>query len=382
MSNRLENYLAQVAHNLRVLPASVREKELREMRAHLEQLAQDFQSQNRDADEAMELALAQFGGPRAVALGLRDAWEGTPRGWKPVAKTFLAAFAWCVFAYGALIVGGFSQAFWPQSALFPEIVGIVVALCVLAPLLTGAIFGARLGRRALMTGTLFLGVFTLLTRGNGAITYEEFSLPIWIWNFFWGFLGGAMTLWHRRRVRNLKWASGSEIGVVPILQPRKRNFQLATLGAFSLVFVGGGMRFQTVLHPHTPAEVVNYRLVAGRDSTRLQAPDPIVLHELQPTAKERAAGVLRVEYQIRAHMTPEYQARRVAFLKTQLASPLTRKQWGEKSLRASLARVQTNDFPISGVARLQKTPKGWQIEEKSFDWSAMHAWCENIYFGD
>lgn len=84
MSTRLDDYLRNVARQLRDLPANVRENEVREMRSHLEQLGDDFAAQGQNPEAAAQMALEQFGDARAVGIRLRDVWEGQILSWKRV----------------------------------------------------------------------------------------------------------------------------------------------------------------------------------------------------------------------------------------------------------------------------------------------------------
>lgn len=71
----LDDYLSQVARELRVLPNRARDEELREIEAHLRALVEA-----RQGDEAG--ALKQFGPARRVGRNLRKAWERKqPEAW-------------------------------------------------------------------------------------------------------------------------------------------------------------------------------------------------------------------------------------------------------------------------------------------------------------
>ena len=63
----LETYMAQIAHELRALPAQARADELREIEAHLRALI--------EARGDVAAVLAQFGAPRKIGRELRRAWE-------------------------------------------------------------------------------------------------------------------------------------------------------------------------------------------------------------------------------------------------------------------------------------------------------------------
>ena len=72
----IENYLAQIARELRDLPASARAEEMREIEAHLDALVQAGQQlEEISQTEATTTALRQFGAPRQIGKNLRRAWE-------------------------------------------------------------------------------------------------------------------------------------------------------------------------------------------------------------------------------------------------------------------------------------------------------------------
>lgn len=74
--NPLDQFLSRAAQQMRAMPAAKRDDELRELRGHLEQRAQDFETQGL-APEAAQLRAAQsLGSPRKLGARLCDAWEG------------------------------------------------------------------------------------------------------------------------------------------------------------------------------------------------------------------------------------------------------------------------------------------------------------------
>ena len=70
----IENYLAQIARELRDLPASARDEEMREIESHLRAMI--------EARGDVAAVLRQFGKPRKVGRDLRRAWERKqPEAW-------------------------------------------------------------------------------------------------------------------------------------------------------------------------------------------------------------------------------------------------------------------------------------------------------------
>lgn len=98
----LANYLNEIEYELRYLPASAREDELREIQAHLGALVLAGQQlEDLSADAATATALRQFGAPRQIGRKLRKAWErAQPEAW------WRAGLA-LAFALGFYVVGAF-----------------------------------------------------------------------------------------------------------------------------------------------------------------------------------------------------------------------------------------------------------------------------------
>lgn len=67
MQKQLEEYLNQFALRLSKLPSAQREGELREIRQHLEALAASHRHEGKSEEEAIHLAISQFG--RAEKIG-------------------------------------------------------------------------------------------------------------------------------------------------------------------------------------------------------------------------------------------------------------------------------------------------------------------------
>ena len=100
MHRLLEEYLDQVATQLRTLPVKRRNEELREMRQHLLSTVEAHLELGATQQEAVEATLHQFGSSAEAASGLTRAWRRGQGAWLNVAKGgFLGAAAlWGVFA--------------------------------------------------------------------------------------------------------------------------------------------------------------------------------------------------------------------------------------------------------------------------------------------
>lgn len=395
MSRRLDDYLSSVARHLRHLPASVRENEVREMRSHLEQLRDDFAAQGQNPEMAAQSALDQFGEARAVGIHLRDVWEGQDFSWQ---RTLTAFFIGLLFWFGAMSCMEFGvKVFqrWPQSALFPIEMRLVLGSCfTLIPALTGTIHAFYLGRRAWMMSLAVYGLLwgvEVVSGSSPSLTIGNSEMSIWSWSLICGLVGACLSdaLLRRRRHATLSLAGAASSGSVAEgalpCRSGKTKFAWKTFVAVTLVLalaLSGGVhrRLNAAMHPQDAFDAVLTKLLLSRDATKMESPDPIRLEEVAPTPAELAAGTRRIRFQTQSHMTREYQKRRLDFLQAQLATASGRKRWGEANLRAALKRVRANSFPISGVVRVKNTPSGWQVQQKSFNWSLLHDWAEDIYF--
>ncbi|MBW3635894.1 MAG: hypothetical protein KY445_05425 [Armatimonadetes bacterium] len=396
--SRLDDYLSRVEHGLRALPPSVREAEVREIRSHLEQLRDDFAAQGQNPEMAAESALNQFGDARAVAVRLRDVWEGQSCNWERVLAALVCGSTFWVGATYALLIGTFKLFFWPQVELFPELPVLMLATVVLIPSLTGMIFSLWIGRRAWMLSNAFFGSVALLIQfghissvhiSSPTITVGIFTIPLVVLNLGWGIAGALAgdALLRRRRCAQMALA-GSPSGLtahgVSTFPMRHKKALLKTIMALTVLVVtvaGIKWRVDAVFHPRTPVAALRARLLTNEDRTQYATPRILELRELAPqTPAERAGLERRVAFHIEVSATKDYAARRVAYLESRLKSAYEKKRMGEDALRSSLRRVRTNAYSIRGVVTLQKTSNGWQVDEKSFDWSQLHGWIEDIYF--
>ena len=119
----LDEYLGQIARELRGLPDAAREDELREIEAHLRALIEaGKQLENGSEAQATAAALQQFGPPKRVGRQLRRAWENKqPEEWwraivSPVLGLVFYALTWFVFWASAAVLSNFLpenlNAFW------------------------------------------------------------------------------------------------------------------------------------------------------------------------------------------------------------------------------------------------------------------------------
>jgi len=88
MHSLLETYLSEVAAQLSALPAKKCNEELREMRAHLENVFAAYRQQGKTEDEAAQNAVAQFGVPEPVGRDTVLAWR---RGQRMNGRSFWGA---------------------------------------------------------------------------------------------------------------------------------------------------------------------------------------------------------------------------------------------------------------------------------------------------
>ena len=96
----IESYLSQIAHELRALPASARDEELREIESHLRAMT--------EARGDVAEVLAQFGKPRKVGRDLRRAWERKqPEAWWRAAFALLTGLL--IWSSSTYLLKGFTS---------------------------------------------------------------------------------------------------------------------------------------------------------------------------------------------------------------------------------------------------------------------------------
>ena len=171
--NPLDQFLNVAARSMRIMPAALRDDELRELRGHLEQRAEDYVDSGMSANEAQARAIADLGSARALGAKLCDAWEGIAFGWWRLAAAIIGVTAFLGFAGLALI---WAIALLPMSAgtaLLPEITPILCGLYAALPLFCGLLLSHWLGRRGCLTAALY---FLALALGDLTVVFPAPSI--------------------------------------------------------------------------------------------------------------------------------------------------------------------------------------------------------------
>lgn len=380
--NPLELYLRRVARELRCMPVSKREDELRELLSHLEQRTQDFAAQGIDRAQAQMLAIEEFGAPRALGTKLCDAWECVPFS---IGRLLLAVGGITLIWFSSLLALSFAfigMRFWPQSVLFPELPYALVGTAIGLPFGCGWLFSHWLGRRGRLVTFLYFVFLAFGLKWSWNIS-TTFPIPFPMLSLMLATTGAFVGHALRRRRLYLASANGmlvpdSSLGT---FNPRPLAFRLALA---LLIGVGLWVRVHTSLHPSTAQGVLRTFLFShrGMNDYDFDIPTNLEMRELPATTPAELSGhEKRIKFRFKAHTTKEYAQRRVRYLQQQLAElPKDHDSLDEKPLRLSLARMKRNSQPIEGVALLVQTRDGWQVGENSFDFPQLWAWCYDIYY--
>lgn len=165
MHKQLEDYLNEVAKGLGSLPTTRREEELSEIRQHLLSAVAASKEAGHTEDEAVQIAVEQFGTPQAVSKQIVSAWRR--EAWKRGMKTqpelilfgvFSAAVAmsdmWLTFAGpklwweavypyigGSLATPYMFSLFFTWRAIFAQDVDLKARLGPITELLMYTVFG-------------------------------------------------------------------------------------------------------------------------------------------------------------------------------------------------------------------------------------------------
>ena len=393
--NRLDQFLNTAARQMRIMPATLRDDELRELRGHLQQRVEDYQNAGMSDDAAQTRALESLGSPRALGAKLCDAWESIAFSWWRLAAAIVGVTAFLVFGMAFFILALVTIPLNSETALLPEIAPAFCAFYVALPLFCGVLFSHWLGRRGCMVATLYflalaLGKFTVNFPSSG-----EFEAPstnfvglvngAWF-PYFWvalAFAGAWIEQRWRLRKRHQMALSGARILApsrflwVPLNLGWWRNAVLAT------VIIGAlySMRAWTSFHPQTPTATVRNYLILNRqmNHSELEAPRIIAMRELPAQSPAEIAGAQRrVWFKIEERMTPSYQARRVDFARRMLKRSEQQQEGEDKTMRLTLARMQRNRQITQGVATLTKTPDGWRV--KSSAGPSPGDWAYDLYY--
>ncbi len=160
--NRLDQFLNIAARQMRVMPAAAREEQLRELRGHLEQRAEDYQNAGLSDDAAQLRALQGLGSPRALGAKLCDAWEGIAFSWWRLAAVITGAIAlqWLWSVVNLLV-----YVLTEQQAFVAFTEAFFYSMTWLHPLpafATGWLFCRYLGRRGVWWAVIYFGALIFL----------------------------------------------------------------------------------------------------------------------------------------------------------------------------------------------------------------------------
>ncbi|RYX80595.1 hypothetical protein EON83_27935 [bacterium] len=385
--NPLDSYLARVAHELRSLPQSKREDELKELRSHLQQRVEDFQH-GLKIEEAQQQAVCALGAPNVLGARLADAWEGIPFSWWRVAATCaVTTMIWILSSF----IAGISMALggtFSGTALLPELFPLIMVFYLSVPVLCGALFTHWLGRRGrLFASIYFTFLFVLFDMNLHYNTYSPSRMsepPIYFTGYInstWGslintalgFLGAYLlhTLKTRKRAR-LAEANGLVFDNPPVRLlriPFNPKTWLYGIGICALLALTATARVWHILHPSNPLATLRYSLITGGMSDGFEAPQFIRLQELPPaTPAELAGNERRVRFEVKVSAKPYFQSSQLAYLRRKS------NEFSQPEIREAMARVRTNSHTVRGVAHLTRTPRGWRVDENSFDRSQQWAW--------
>ncbi len=389
---RLERFLSATARQMRIMPAAARDDELRELRGHLEQRAEDYADAGMSDDAAQMRALEGLGSPRKLGASLCDAWEGIPFSWWRLAAALVGVTA--VWGVGIIVVVLALVAISLNSevALLPEIVPLLCGFYMALPLGCGVLFSHWLGRHGWLVSTLYFAVCRLnLTYPSPQSTFAPPANFVELTNAAWfpyilvvlAFVGAwtgqswRMKKRHQLALAGTRPLAPSRFLVVPLNLDWWRN-------AVLLAVVGGALyagRVWTRFHPQTPDATLRNYLIIKRQANPgdLEPPRLLATRELPAqTPAEISGQQKRIWFKAELRMTPQYAARRVAYLKQLLNSPKQERPFEDETLRRSLARLQHNRQIIQGTATIVKTPKGWQVDEQSV--SPLGAWAYDLAY--
>ena len=388
--NRLDQFLRVAARSMRVMPTALRDDELRELRGHIEQRVEDYQSAGMSDDAAQVRALEGLGSPRALGAKLCDAWEGIAFSWWRLLAAVGGVTAFLLFGTIVIVL---SLAIIPSNAeiaLLPEIVPALCGFYLALPLLCGLIFSHWLGRRGCLVATIYfltlaLGNFTMKFPASSSLGFEApptFFLEIFNASWFayfwvvWAFIGAWVGQRWRLQKRYQLATFGANISApkrvlwIPLNLGWWRNVLLLTGLAGALYAARVWLQF----HPKTPtATLANYLRLAAPQG--FEAPEILELRELPPAnVAERAGTQRRVHFRAAARAKPYFAASQIKYLSGQIESRKRNKSDIIPSTEAALKRVENNRQIIEGTVTLVKTNEGWRADENSFDFIVLWEW--------
>lgn len=196
MSSQLEKYLRDVAVQLHELPEEERDEQVEEIRAHLDTFIEKQKAADATDDEAVRMAIAQFGASAKVGRDIRKAVL------RPHLRPVRAA-ALVVLALATLIAGVGSHFIVPPK---PAFAGVMPAFYLCEMLLIGACFGLVLCRNAIRWVFWYFVITGIPTIAEVAL------LPRTIHTSFLGFPGGVLMEIASSVARFLVTAGGAWIG--------------------------------------------------------------------------------------------------------------------------------------------------------------------------
>ena len=398
---RLDQFLSVAARQMRIMPAALRDDELRELRGHLEQRAEDFENAGMSASEAQAQAVEGLGAARALGSRLCDAWEGIAFSWLRVLAAIVGVTAFLAMGVAAGFVFAMGTVPLPaQTPLFPEIGWALLALLglyALLPLVGGWLFSHWLGRRGPLVALLYFGITRLnLTITEGTMPNGRLPDP-WVWspppllveyvNLPWlaalnvalG-LGGAVLcyIWRMRARRAFAGEARFELRPARVagIPFHPRTWGRASIVLLAVVTASGAFYAGHVwitFHPLSPSSALRVALLRNRGGDEFEAPQILVLRELPPqTWAARASRERRVYFRVVASAQPYCRAKRLGEIADQIK--LSSRYLISDNTRAARMRVRRNHQIVEGVVRVVKTPSGWQVDPKSFGRASRRLW--------
>ncbi|RYX80596.1 hypothetical protein EON83_27940 [bacterium] len=385
--NPLDSYLARINHELRSLPLEKRDEELRELRSHLEQRIEDFTGKGLSPEAAQTSALHEFGSPQTLGQTLCDVWENGPLSAKRLASAIARVSLFWLCTTFELICGISASAIWPETALFPELPYIVTFAALSIPIGCGWLWFSCLGKRRLQVPLLFAAITFNALFWGGCLAYlnsrpfptaEPFYDSILALNPLLAAAGAYLARAFRQNPNHLALPSGQTL-FIPFSLPQSWNFRAIYVCMALLIGLSTWRHIAATLHPTTPINTLRSSLLVEHNPTSLQnittTPTVLYIHQLPATTPAEVAGrEARVSFQLEAHAYEGATQYYANYLRGRLAVPNAHTPQLKARISQSIAELQRNNHPITGVVRLTKTPNGWRIDESSFDRSQLWSW--------
>ena len=376
--NPLDQFLRVAARSMRIMPATLRDDELRELRGHLEQRAEDYIGAGMSENEAQARAVEGLGSPRKLGAKLCDAWEGIAFSWWRLAAAIAGVTAFLVFGIAFVTLAFVTIPLNSEIALLPEVVPVLFGLYLALPLLCGLIFSRWLGRRGCMAATLY---FLALALAHFTVTFpadaQSMEAPpayvsalanaAWF-PYFWvalAFTGAwAESVW-RTQTRFL-----ATVGARSIEQKRlfwmQFNLKLWRNALLILILASAlyPLRVWLQFHPQTPRAMLKNTLLTISPQG-FAAPEILELRELPPANDAQRAGrEQRFYFRVAASAKTYFAASQIKYLVGQIEAQKRNKQQAIPSGIATLKRVKNNRQIVEGTARLIQSGGHWKVEEK------------------